>query len=198
MQDDGLVKYGKHPSVPPGSACETCHRATPDPVADHCHAHGWVRGNLCRSCNTQMGYVDRGIIPYTGTERLGSLLDFHGRCPERGPLSASDLVPELAWRAADTSYEADQARGAKIAGILIAQVADQAPGSPDAQLAGLTAVMDKVQRKVDELAAERARIFAAVHAAGRSYAQIADAHGMSRARAQQLCEAGRKAAAGAA
>ena len=41
------------------------------------------------------------------------------------------------------------------------------------------------------MAAERARNAAAMHAAGDSYAQIGDALGVSRARAQKLVETGR-------
>jgi Recombination endonuclease VII len=191
---DGLVKYGTHPGVPPGSACEACGRVTPDPVADHCHAHGWVRGGLCRSCNTQMGYVDRGITPYAGAERTESLLAFRKRCPECSPLEVPDLVPESAWRAANDGLEAHRARGAETARAMITEIATRAAGDLPAQFAALAVAQDDVQRKIDWLAAERARAVAELNAGGMSYAQIAVALGMSRARAQQLCEAGRDAA----
>jgi hypothetical protein len=92
----GLVKYGQHPKVLPYVTCEACGGSTPDPVADHCHAHGWVRGTLCRSCNTQMRFIDRLVVPYVGKARLGSLLAFHLRCSECLPLTAADLRRESA------------------------------------------------------------------------------------------------------
>lgn len=45
---------------------------------------------------------------------------------------------------------------------------------------------------VEGLAIERAKVLAEMHAAGQSYAQIAERVGLTRARAQQLVERGRK------
>jgi len=46
------MKYGRQ------GACELCpSKAT---VFDHCHMHGWIRGELCRSHNGRMQLIDGG------------------------------------------------------------------------------------------------------------------------------------------
>ena len=47
---------------------------------DHCHAHGVVRGDLCASCNTRMGYVDKS--PAHRLAGVNSVFrDYWLRCP---------------------------------------------------------------------------------------------------------------------
>lgn len=86
-----LVKYGEHAPVPAFAPCEACRAETPDPIADHCHAHGWVRAALCRGCNTRMALVDRGITPRG--DLTAALIAIAGRCPDCPYLSVGDLGP---------------------------------------------------------------------------------------------------------
>jgi len=62
--------------------CELCHRVTVELVTDHCHHHGQPRGEVCKSCNSQLVKADaalwRGDIP----EIHLSHLDHLRRCPE--------------------------------------------------------------------------------------------------------------------
>jgi hypothetical protein len=69
---------------------------------DHCHQHGWVRGPLCRRCNTAMAYVDRRMMPraalVAGHVPLGKLLDHASRCPECPRLVPDDIGPTRSLR----------------------------------------------------------------------------------------------------
>ena len=85
------VRYGAHPPVPAGAACEACGTRAPKPVTDHCHKHGWVRGTLCAGCNTRMAFIDRLVQPGGGD--IGALLALARRCPECPPLALADLAP---------------------------------------------------------------------------------------------------------
>lgn len=40
--------------------CSVCLVWTSRPVTDHCHTHGWVRGETCSSCNYYMMQYDEG------------------------------------------------------------------------------------------------------------------------------------------
>ena len=55
------MKFYKHQ----GGACALCRKKFEkglDPVVDHCHDTGIVRGLLCSPCNTSLGYAEkRGI-----------------------------------------------------------------------------------------------------------------------------------------
>jgi hypothetical protein len=56
----GLVRYkGTHPSKL--GVCEIC-LAVPPPATylDHCHDHGWIRGEVCHSHNLKMQAIDAG------------------------------------------------------------------------------------------------------------------------------------------
>ena len=75
------VRYGNHRPLYPGQTCEVC-AAVDRLVVDHCHAHGWVRGTLCLSCNTRMAYVDRMVAPLPGAVPLVELLAYLTRCPD--------------------------------------------------------------------------------------------------------------------
>jgi hypothetical protein len=82
------VKYGQHPPILPETACEGCGE-NPASQTDHCHQHGWVRGQVCRGCNTWMGLIDRRVAPQVD---LATLLVLQHRCPECDQLSISDLA----------------------------------------------------------------------------------------------------------
>ena len=58
-------------------------------VLDHCHAHGWIRGVLCRSCNGIMGGIDAcDRYANTGSRRFPFILPnemymkYRTNCPE--------------------------------------------------------------------------------------------------------------------
>jgi Recombination endonuclease VII len=88
-----LVKYGQHEPVLTGAACEACRAVTLDPVTDHCHAHGWVRGILCRQCNTRMALIDRRrVAPQAAPEVVAALIGIAGRCPDCPALTLGDLT----------------------------------------------------------------------------------------------------------
>lgn len=57
--------------------CALCGRYTTVPVLDHCHAHGFVRGLVCTSCNGRMGYVDAHTDKATDSERF-----YRDNCPD--------------------------------------------------------------------------------------------------------------------
>lgn len=86
-----LIKYGEHPSVLPGTSCETCGSARLRPVTDHCHEHGWVRGLVCPRCNNLMAYVDRRVAPKVESALLAALVALWQRCPDCGQLDVADL-----------------------------------------------------------------------------------------------------------
>ena len=95
-------------------------------------------------------------------------------------------------------YEAEPSEARALAAAELEPAFEGWPGDCAAQYAAITSRLVTMQAVVDIIAAERARVVAAMHSGGMSYAQIAGALGMSRGRAQQLCEAGRKAAGSAA
>jgi Recombination endonuclease VII len=87
------VKYGARPKVALGTPCESCGSTKTRPVADHCHAHGWVRGLICRQCNGLMGLIDQRITPQVEAVLLKALLALWHRCPDCGHLDPADLKP---------------------------------------------------------------------------------------------------------
>lgn len=44
---------------------------------DHCHKHGWIRGELCAPCNMRVGFAERALLI---TEP--ALFDHLNRCPD--------------------------------------------------------------------------------------------------------------------
>jgi hypothetical protein len=90
------IKYGDHLPVAPFTPCEACAAETPDPVADHCHEHGWVRATLCRSCNARMALADRRITPLG--ELTISLIAIATRCPACPRIGIEDLGPTISLR----------------------------------------------------------------------------------------------------
>lgn len=93
-------------------------------------------------------------------------------------------------------YEAEPEEAAALAAAEIGPILEGWPGDPVARYGALTSRLVTLQAVADLVAAERARAVAELHADGKgmSYARIAALLGMSRARAQQLAEAGRRAA----
>jgi hypothetical protein len=87
------IKYGEHPKVPPGTPCETCGGTKKQPITDHCHEHGWVRGLICGSCNRLMSFIDKRIAPKVESAHLAALVALWQRCPECGQLGAPKLSP---------------------------------------------------------------------------------------------------------
>ena len=86
---DSPVMYRAHPKVPPGATCEGCGGAAR--VTDHCHAHGWVRGQVCTRCNGLMGIIDRRIAPKVEMALVDSLLGLWHRCPDCSRAGAIEL-----------------------------------------------------------------------------------------------------------
>lgn len=95
-------------------------------------------------------------------------------------------------------YEAEPEEARAIAEAILGPIAEGWGDDLDARYSAVTSALVTYQAAVDLIAAERARLVAGMHSTGRSYQRIADRHGMSRGRAQQLTEAGRKAADSAA
>lgn len=51
--------------------CPLCGRADVRLITDHCHQHGWIRGQICESCNQSLRHEERR---HSMAELLG------GRC----------------------------------------------------------------------------------------------------------------------
>lgn len=76
---------------------------------DHCHKHGWIRGELCDSHNIRMRKIDSGIFPSSWEPWI---VEHFNRCPD--------------CRAAD-SREVPRARALKaIEGMTIPELIDAA------------------------------------------------------------------------
>lgn len=70
--------------LPRAEACILCDSAKAL-VNDHCHAHGFVRGTVCSSCNAVMARIDSGRITDDAVKRFGGIepLQVHRlRCPD--------------------------------------------------------------------------------------------------------------------
>lgn len=91
------IRYGEHVRAEPGTACILCGDRKLQPYADHCHEHGWVRGDVCPRCNTLMSLIDRHISPLesslTHPLTLAALITHAGRCPDCKSLGINDLRP---------------------------------------------------------------------------------------------------------
>lgn len=74
----GIVRQQQQ--IAQGNKCGICSgpllpRAPFDPVLDHCHKSGAVRGTLCRACNSLLGKVENNEARF-GVRDLGAFL--HG------------------------------------------------------------------------------------------------------------------------
>lgn len=58
-----------------GKKCELCGQPVSQTavVLDHCHKHGWVRGSICRGCNSLLGKVENNAPRY-GVRNLTAFL----------------------------------------------------------------------------------------------------------------------------
>lgn len=89
---EATVKY--HTGPPPRTACEACGQITTQET-DHCHAHGWVRGVLCRSCNALMILIDRRTAPKVDAVLAAALVAIRNRCPDCDPLDVRELAARV-------------------------------------------------------------------------------------------------------
>lgn len=87
------VKYGEHLKVPPGASCDTCGSTDKRIITEHCHAHGWVRGLACGTCNHLMSVIDRRIAPKAEAVLLNALIALWRRCPDCSNGDALELGP---------------------------------------------------------------------------------------------------------
>lgn|SRR5882757_6004746 len=56
-----------------GGVCPACGHRNRDMVIDHCHETGQVRDYLCRTCNTEVGWIERGRTDIKHPYRPGCL-----------------------------------------------------------------------------------------------------------------------------
>jgi hypothetical protein len=57
--------------------CCLCNQIINNPVLDHCHRSGLIRGVLCRGCNAALGVLENRMAMYglTDESKLKSFLD---------------------------------------------------------------------------------------------------------------------------
>lgn len=67
--------------------CPLCNVPGERLVTDHCHTHGWIRGQVCEGCNQRLRHEERRH-------------------------SMSDLLAGLCWHKHRTAGAADQCRAA--------------------------------------------------------------------------------------
>lgn len=60
--------------------CAVCGHVTEELVTDHCHRHGQVRDEVCKSCNSQLGQADALFWRGDLAEIHSSHLDHLRRC----------------------------------------------------------------------------------------------------------------------
>jgi hypothetical protein len=78
---NGLVPYKSKNCPALSGTCDWC----PDRPGyvrtgfDHCHKHGWIRGELCDSHNSRMRKVDAGIARYSWESWMA---EHFNRCPD--------------------------------------------------------------------------------------------------------------------
>ena len=63
IEQHGLVQYSARRLFPRTGVCEWC-QISPLPRRatefDHCHKHGWIRGEICSSHNMRLSSIDAG------------------------------------------------------------------------------------------------------------------------------------------
>lgn len=96
------IQYADHPKATDGEPCIICQDDSRRNVIDHCHAHGWVRGVLCFSCNSKMGLVDLMITPRGSNELVADLANHVSRCHECDSVSPAQLGPTRSLRSLNT------------------------------------------------------------------------------------------------
>ena len=61
IQRFGLIQYDRTKLPDRLGMCELCPPL--NTVFDHCHEHGWIRGEVCSSHNGRMKQIDAGLRP---------------------------------------------------------------------------------------------------------------------------------------
>jgi recombination endonuclease VII len=80
-----MIKYSI--GSPPGfGTCEICGKRE-SLNNDHCHTHGWVRGEICTSCNLSIGFIERSSVT-SKTDLAESIASHLRKCPECPPITA--------------------------------------------------------------------------------------------------------------
>jgi hypothetical protein len=90
----GLVKY--RPTLgrrfARGALCEVCNsppRRGMFLMFDHCHAHGWVRGLICKYCNDALGFFENGHVEHLKyVEFLAEFTEYRRKCPDCAAVSS--------------------------------------------------------------------------------------------------------------
>ena len=77
MQRFGLMKYDRTRLPDRLGMCELCPPLST--VFDHCHEHGWIRGEVCSSHNGRMKLIDAGLRPELWEPWM---LEYWRRCPD--------------------------------------------------------------------------------------------------------------------
>lgn len=80
LTGDGRLRVGTRPLV---------YRADPKMVFDHCHAHLWIRGLVCDSCNRVMATIDKHFVMpahAVGYDRRDAYVSYRNRCPDCVPV----------------------------------------------------------------------------------------------------------------
>lgn len=80
MQIPVLTSYKPHAMSAVTGDCALC-RTVPATQHDHCHTHGWLRGQLCRRCNLALGRIDNGK-PTRTILSDGQVSEYRERCPD--------------------------------------------------------------------------------------------------------------------
>ena len=124
IERNGFVQYSSAPLLERTGQCDVCPPA--NTFFDHCHEHGWIRGELCGSHNQRLHSIDAGVRP----ERWEPwMAEYRRRCPECTP-----TVPVAArLLTADDMYRLNRCRrrlGDDLTEIIIA--AFQFPRRQDA------------------------------------------------------------------
>lgn len=67
--------------------CAICKRTTSRLFIDHCHTKGYVRGLLCQTCNTFLGWYER---------KADTILRFQKYLDDLSPAAHADVLLEIA------------------------------------------------------------------------------------------------------
>jgi hypothetical protein len=97
----GHVQYQQHRlhHIAYRGRCEHCN-AIKRTFYDHCHKHGWIRGEVCGSRNTRMAKLDWGIKP-DRWERW--MIEQWLRCPDCAATRLGKLMGELTAQRLDST-----------------------------------------------------------------------------------------------
>lgn len=91
------VQYSQFVATHRAGECSACTRQASQMVVDHCHTHGWVRGIVCRSCNSHMASIDVRRAPdrIEGVS-VAELLRHAAQCPECPRVQEGELCIRIA------------------------------------------------------------------------------------------------------